>query len=69
MADQSKDTINLTTGRTAQEEAEHQTEGPSGNPPHPSAVGGAGAAKFVNPSTAPTSKGNYGPPMGDTILK
>jgi hypothetical protein len=39
------------------------------NPPHPSAVGGAGPAKFVNPNTKPTTPGNYGAPISNTILK
>jgi hypothetical protein len=53
-------------GETVQETADRMSGG--GNPPHPSAVGGAGPAKFVNPSTKPSSPGNYGAPVGAPIF-
>ena len=56
-----------TGGETAQETADRMSGGR--NPPHPSAPGGNGPAKFVNPSITPSAKGNYGPPVGDTILR
>ena len=68
MADPTKaEPRNPTTGETAQESVDRMA-GSGGNPPHPSAVGGAGPAKFVNPSTKPSSPGNYGAPVGAPIF-
>ena len=61
---------NPTTNETPTQTTDRMAGGVTGNhgAVHPSAPGGAGPAKFVNPSTAPTSKGNYGAPMDKPIF-
>lgn len=65
MGNQSKDTRNPTTGRTAAEDADYQAG--SGGAPHPSSPNG-NAPKPAPANIAPYAPAKFGAPLGETIL-
>lgn len=65
MGNQSKDTRNPTTGRTAAEDADYQAG--SGGPPHPSSPNGS-APKPAPANIAPYAPAKFGSPIDAPIV-